>query len=399
MGFSRIGKHEVAAQESIGYPWVVVATELDTLLDRADVLVQRFEQRLPTDIAIFDAHVHVGRDVDGMLGDYGELVALLERYGDARAFAFCLDEEDRAPSFRAANDRTLAYAERSEGRIVPFARLDLADRALVEAERCLDRGARGIKLHSRAQPFDTDDETLDSVFALATERRVPVLVHGGAGMPPVAHGLARLLDRHPSGQLIVAHAGVGDLVALVRHLAGRPGTFFDTAVWSPLDLLDLLARVPPEQIVYASDYPYGQQPSSLAIAACALRAAGADETAMRAVLGGNATGIADTSPPPTPTVPLGPATVTTTVTHARVHQCISMAAPLLWRQRRDTIGVLDLAIAAAADGDHEELCDLMVAARDLWCAVPEIESAGARRQAARAVFQLVQLADVLATTT
>jgi len=376
----------------------VLATELELLLDRAAAQTRRFEERLPTGVAIFDAHVHLGRDVDGMVADYDELVAMLERYGDARAFAFCLDEEDRAPAFRAPNDRTLAHARRSGGRIVAFARLDLADGAAAEAHRCLDLGARGIKLHSRAQSFDVESSALDAVLAVAAERQVPVLVHGGAGMPSVAAGLARLLDRRPSTQLIVAHAGIGDLVALSERLAGRPGAFFDTSVWSPIDLLDLLARVPPEQILYASDYPYGQQPSSLAIAFLALRAAGAPDAAVRAVLGGNAARIADGLPPRTPSVPLGPATLTATVTETRVHQYISMAAPLLWRQRRDSVGVLDLALAAIPGDENEELRELLTTARDLWQAVPELDDAARRRTAARAVFQLVQLADVLATT-
>ena len=38
-------------------------------------------------------------------------------------------EPDRHPGFRAANDRTLAFAERSNGRLIPFVRLDLALRA------------------------------------------------------------------------------------------------------------------------------------------------------------------------------------------------------------------------------------------------------------------------------
>ena len=40
---------------------------------------------------------------------------------------FCLDEPDRHPAFRAANDRTLAYAKRSGGTLIPFVRLDLAE--------------------------------------------------------------------------------------------------------------------------------------------------------------------------------------------------------------------------------------------------------------------------------
>ena len=127
-----------------------------------------------------------------MIGDYDEL---LERswtsYGISRAFMFCLDEPDRHPAFSAANDRTLAFAARSDGRLIPFVRLDLNETPIEEAARCLDAGARGIKLHPRAQRFDATDERLGPVFALAAERRVPILIHGGRGLPPIAAGLAR----------------------------------------------------------------------------------------------------------------------------------------------------------------------------------------------------------------
>ena len=73
---------------------------------------------------------------------------------------FCLDEPDRHPAFSAANDRTLAYAARSDGRLIPFVRLDLNESPIEEATRCLDAGARGIKLHPRAQRFDATDERL-----------------------------------------------------------------------------------------------------------------------------------------------------------------------------------------------------------------------------------------------
>src|SRR5687768_18260243 len=50
-------------------------------------------------------------------------------------------------------------------------RSDLAEEPVEEAVRCLDRGARGIKLHPRAQKFLLNDERLAPVFALAAERR------------------------------------------------------------------------------------------------------------------------------------------------------------------------------------------------------------------------------------
>jgi hypothetical protein len=39
-----------------------------------------------------------------------DLLDFLAKDGVTRAFAFCLDEPDRHPAFRAANDRTLAFA-------------------------------------------------------------------------------------------------------------------------------------------------------------------------------------------------------------------------------------------------------------------------------------------------
>src|SRR3954449_8396086 len=239
-------------------------------LDRALELVGRYDDEirrlLPDGAEIFDAHLHLGTDIDGMIGDYDQLERLMAEHGISRAFMFCLDEPDRHPAFSAANDRTLAFAERSQGRLVPFVRLDLNETPIEEARRCLDAGARGIKLHPRAQKFTATDERLGPVFEIAAERRVPILIHGGRGLPPIADGLRALVERYPEASLIIAHAGIVALDALSRCMAGRKGVFFDTSTWSPIDLLDFYRRIPPEQVVYASDYPYGQQPGSLLIA-------------------------------------------------------------------------------------------------------------------------------------
>src|SRR5262249_33514550 len=153
------------------------------LIEEWDAELRR---ELPDGADIFDAHLHLGHDIDGMVGDYDELERVMERYSMSRAFMFCMDEPDRHPAFRAANDRTLEFAARAEGRLVPFVRPDLGEEPIPEAERCLDLGARGIKLRPRAQRFMLNDERLAPVFAVAAERRVPILIHGGRGLPPIA---------------------------------------------------------------------------------------------------------------------------------------------------------------------------------------------------------------------
>ena len=377
-------------------------------LDRAQELFSLFEAELraelPAGAEIFDAHVHLGNDIDGMVGSYEELESIMDRYGVSRCFMFCLDEPDRHPAFRAANDRTLAFGARSNGRMIPFVRLDLTESPIEEAERCLDLGARGIKLHPRAQKFDLDDGRLAPVFAIAAERRVPILIHGGRGLPPIADHLHGLLDAYPDAQLIIAHAGIADLAGLAGHFAGRAGVYFDTSVWSPIDLLSFYRLVPPEQIVYASDYPYGQQPASLLITLRTARAAGLTEDQILQMLAPNANRIADGEPPLEPSKPQGSDVLTQPMTLARIHQYLSMVMPVIFARQQDTFGALGLAINACSEpnGHLKELTqieDLLVAARDLWRTLPEAADDTDSRTIARTTARLVHLADIVAVTT
>jgi len=375
--------------------------------DRASELLERYDRDLrgliPEGAEIFDAHLHLGHDIDGMVGDYDQLEALMERYGISRAFMFCLDEPDRHPAFSAANDRTLAFAERSGGRLIPFVRLDLNESPIEEARRCLDAGARGIKLHPRAQKFTATDQRLAPVFEIAAERRVPILIHGGRGLPPIAAGLRTLVDRYPEATLIIAHAGIADLAALASSMAGRKGVLFDTSTWSPIDLLDFYRLIPPEQVVYASDFPYGQQPNSLWSALKTTRYAGYSDEQVRAMLGGTASALADGRELPEPTTPLGSDTISQSMQLARIHQYLSMATPMLWMRQLDTIGVLGLAINTCAERNGhvdaiERIEELLLAARDLWEVVPTIEDEVDQRLVGRMTHRLIHLADIEAVT-
>ena len=93
---------------------------MEDALQRAQGLIARYDdelrRELPESARIFDAHVHLGNDIDGMTGRFDDLLDVQDRYGIEGAFLFCLDEPDRHPGFRAGNDRTLAYAERVPGR-------------------------------------------------------------------------------------------------------------------------------------------------------------------------------------------------------------------------------------------------------------------------------------------
>jgi hypothetical protein len=213
----------------------------------------RLREEVP-DARLVDAHTHIGsNDPDGYRCSREELIAALGRI-DASAIVFAMHEPDGYP---AANDMVLAEANAGEGRLLPFCRLDPHDRPLAEARRCLEAGARGIKLHPRAEGFNLDHPALQEVFALADERRLPIMCHAGRGIPALGRHALEVCAGHPGLRLILAHAGISDLSWIWREAANHPNLFFDTSWWSPSDVQALFALVPPGQILMASDAPYG----------------------------------------------------------------------------------------------------------------------------------------------
>jgi hypothetical protein len=319
------------------------------------------ERLRPAQAEVIDAHTHLGLDEDGRSLTLEQLLEQLDRAGARRACVFPLHDPERKPSYSLPNDRVLAWAAESEGRLVPFARLDPAEAPLAEAERCLAAGARGIKLHPRAQGFVFDGGEIEQVFKLAEDARVPILIHAGRGLPPLADGLADLALRYPGAVLILAHGAICDQGILTTRLAGHPGVLYDISCFFPLDVIELFARVPAERIVFASDPPYGLPATTLYMALRVAWKAGLDETATKAMLGDTMAALIDGRELPA-AGPLrrGP-TIELSGRLARVYGYASLVGPALFggaiEQAR---GMLDLAIAACRDPQPGAVGDALV---------------------------------------
>jgi predicted TIM-barrel fold metal-dependent hydrolase len=215
------------------------------------------------ELELFDAHTHVGyNDPDGMRQSPEDLVENLRLANARGAFMFPFHEPEGYPT---PNDAVLAAAAAAaDGLLVPFCRVNPHHGALEEAERCLDAGARGIKLHPRAEEFTLDHPGVRPLIALANERTMPVLIHAGRGIPALGLHAVQLAEEFPNARLILAHAGICDLSWIWRVAPDCPNLLFDTAWWMPADMLSLFSLVPPGQIVFASDAPYGSTAVSAA---------------------------------------------------------------------------------------------------------------------------------------
>jgi hypothetical protein len=308
-------------------------------------------QRLrPAGVEVFDAHTHLGLDEDGRSLTLPQLLSALDDAGARRACVFPLHDPERSPAYRVPNDRVLAWAGESEGRLIPFCRLDPAEDPLTEGERALAAGARGIKLHPRAQAFGFQSPQMEGIFALASEANVPILIHAGRGMPPIADGLADLALRHPEVVLILAHGAICDQGILTSRLADHPGVLYDISCFFPIDVIELLARVPVERIVFASDPPYGLPATSLYMALRVAAHAGLDELAIRGLLGGTIAALFDGPGLPPVTPPRRGPSIALSGRLARVYGYGSLTGPALFAGVVDQAqAMLDMAIAACRD--------------------------------------------------
>ncbi|MGE5134128.1 MAG: amidohydrolase family protein [Gemmatimonadota bacterium] len=268
----------------------------------------RLMNQLPG-VRLMDAHTHLGgTDPDGSRCSPAELTGALTLAG-ARAVVFPL--MDRA-GYRRANDAVLAAAAASDGRLVPFCRVDPHAGPVGELERCVAAGARGVKLHPRAERFDLRHPGVAAVVAAASERGLPVTIHSGLGIPALGRDALMLGERYPGAPLILAHLGVTDLAWIWRRLGDHPNLYFDTAWWNPADHLALFALIPPGRILLGSDAPYGTPAAAAFVAIrCALQA-GLTATQIEAVAGGQLRRLlageraAGLGPPPGPPQPRPP---------------------------------------------------------------------------------------------
>ena len=248
-------------------------------------IVTELAQLAPQD-GVLDAHTHLGADEDGRSLDPATLLTALDEVGSGtRAVVFPFHDPERHPAYRLPNDRVLEWSQDSDGRLLPYCRLNPEEDPVAEAERCLAKGARGIKLHPRAQEFEFAHPAAPAIFEVARDARVPILIHAGRGMRSMA-ALVELALQFPEVPLVLAHAGIADQAVFATGFADHPCALYDTSCFGPQDVVELFARVPAERIVFASDVPYGRPAGALFLAMRAAAYAGLSVEDRALVAGG-----------------------------------------------------------------------------------------------------------------
>ena len=232
-------------------------------------------------LELFDAHTHLGEnDPDGMRQSPEELLHGLRAAGARGCFVFPMHEPDGYPP---ANDFVIESAAGADGLFVPFCRVEPGRRRAGRGRarprpRCQGHQAASARRAVHARPSATCRE----LFALANERTLPILIHAGRGIPALGEHVIAYAREYPNARVILAHAAVSDLAWIWRACVDLPNVLFDTAWWISQDLMALFTLVPPAQILFASDAPYGHDRRLSRLAAAAGAAGRAQRRAGRA---------------------------------------------------------------------------------------------------------------------
>jgi predicted TIM-barrel fold metal-dependent hydrolase len=192
------------------------------------------------------------------------------------------------------NDYLLEATAKSGARVIPFTTINMADdRAELEIERCAAAGARGLgELRPDSQGWSLDDEAGDTLADLARRLDLMLLFHvtePGDRSYPGRSGLAldsfrAFAERHPDLRIVGAHFGGGFYATTPS--AATP--YVDTAAQPFLHPAEqaapALACVPPNRLLFGSDFPLITQARQIA----ELRTAVTESARLEAALGANA---------------------------------------------------------------------------------------------------------------
>lgn len=173
----------------------------------------------------------------------------------------------------ASNDYIIDAVRRYPDRLIGLAAVQPreGERALYEAERCLQAGLSGLgELLPDGQEFDPSDESLfEGLAGLLQAYNRPLMLHSSEPVGHLYPGkgrtwpqlIAALAHNFPGLKIIAAHWGGGlpfyELMPEVK--LALQNVFYDTAATTYLYSLKIFREVAaicgPQKILFASDYP------------------------------------------------------------------------------------------------------------------------------------------------
>lgn len=226
-------------------------------------------------MALVDAHVHIYPDkiaeraVQSVSDFYGipmrkggqvsRLLASMAESGVTNCIVYSV--ANKPSQVESIND-FIAQTCAEHPELVGFMTLhqDYPD-PVVEIERSLSMGLKGIKLHPDSQQVDLDDERLLPIYEIAEAKRIPMVIHCGDYRYDFSHPrrMKHVLELFPKLVVDAAHFGGWSLFDYAFEILEHENCFVDTSsaqfFLGPRRTRELCEAYGTDRILFGSDFP------------------------------------------------------------------------------------------------------------------------------------------------
>jgi predicted TIM-barrel fold metal-dependent hydrolase len=222
---------------------------------------------------IFDTHVHV----NSRAGQHDDSPEAMERRlaeaGVAQAGLINIARRGLLEQTRESNDAIAALVIGSPGRYFGFGSVhpDDGEAALMELDRMVKVGLRGLKLHPNSQRFDVASPSVDRVVKRAAALRMVVLFDSYSPFDPAEIGkFITLAIANPDARIVLAHMGGPRFREILAFAALKYYPQIKLQVWFDLsyvahivagspslsdELRHICRQVGVDRVLFASDFP------------------------------------------------------------------------------------------------------------------------------------------------
>lgn len=204
-----------------------------------------------------------------------EDVAAYYRELNMAAVVFCVDSEANTGEVPISSDEIITCAQANSDVLIPFGSVDphRGKRAVSEARRLIEKGAKGFKFHPNLQAFFPNDRMAYELYAVIEEAGLPALFHtghSGIGSNLPGGGGLRLKYSNPmyvddvaadfpGMPIVLAHPSFPwqeEAISVAMHKAQ---VYIDLSGWSPKLFSPVLVQyvntVLRDKVLFGSDYP------------------------------------------------------------------------------------------------------------------------------------------------
>jgi uncharacterized protein len=227
--------------------------------------------------AILDIHAHVRfGDGDAAKPDQPKgpepIVALDDAAGVSKSAIIVIARKGDMAETRAQNDRVIAAAQASKGRLFAIASVhpDDGDEALAEMERLKRLGVRVLKLHPNSQSFDVAAPSVEAVVRKAGELGLVLLFDAYSPWDANETGkFVMLAVKNPQTRFILAHLGGARFPEMAVFASIRKFDWYKRNVWFDLSFVAAFYAASPfadqlrwvcrqigvDRLLFGSDFP------------------------------------------------------------------------------------------------------------------------------------------------